>query len=455
MRAGELIRKVAATIDGCQMAEPGARILVAVSGGADSVALLMVLHALAGARGFGLTVAHLDHGLRGGAGVRDRRFVEDLAARMGCPCVADSVAVGHGPNLEARARAARHRFLARAARSASCARIALGHTQTDQAETVLLRLLRGAGARGLGGMSPRRGRIIRPLIDCRRADVLAFLEERQASWVEDETNRDERFTRNRVRQRILPVLETEIGPGVAGRLARTATVLRGEDAYLDEVAGQALAGALRGSDLHLDVVRALPAAIRRRTLRLWLARIRGPLGLGWTHACAIERHLGETESTRVSLPGGTARVEGGLLSWTPHVRAPLAPFCVTVKPGARVALAELGWELAISDPVEWSDAIPLPSDTSTAVFDVDTLPRPVVLRSVRPGDRIRPLGLVGTQKLQDLFVNRKVPRSARAKLPLLAGGGEVLWVPGFSRSRHATVGPGTRHVVWAEFRHLR
>jgi tRNA(Ile)-lysidine synthase len=304
-------------------------------------------------------------------------------------------------------------------------------------------------------MSPRRGRIIRPLIDCRRADVIAFLEESQASWVEDETNRDERFSRNRVRLRLLPVLETEAGPGVAGRLARTAAVLRDEDAYLDEVAGQAVAGALRGADLRLDALTALPAAIRRRALRLWLTRMRGRLGLGWLHARAIERLLGETESACVSLPGGTVRVEGGLLSWTSHAQAPLAPFCMTVKPGARIALADFGWEVAISEPVGWSDAVSLPSDASMAVFDVDTLPRPVVLRSAQPGDRIQPLGLAGTQKLQDLLVNRKIPRSARAKLPLLAGGGEVLWVPGLSRSRHATVGPDTRHVVWAEFRRLR
>jgi tRNA(Ile)-lysidine synthase len=455
MRAGELIRKVAATIDSCTMAEPGDRILVAVSGGADSVALLMVLHALADERRFALTVAHLDHGLRGAAGVYDRQFVEDLAAQLGYPCVADTIAVGHGPNLEARARAVRHRFLAGAARSASCARIALGHTQTDQAETVLLRLLRGAGARGLGGMSPRRGSIIRPLIDCRRAEVIAFLEGYRASWVEDETNRDERFTRNRVRRRILPVLEAVVGPGLAGRLARTAEVLRDEDAYLDEVAGQALAAALRGSSLHLDALRALPAAIRRRTLRLWLARMRGLLGLGWTHAHAIERQLGETESASISVPGGTARVEGGLLSWTPHVPVPLTPFSVTVHLGTRIALADLGWELAIGEAVERSDALSLPPDTSTAVFDAEALPRPVVVRSVQPGDRIQPLGLAGTVKLQDLLVNRKIPRSVRAKQPVLTGGGEVLWVPGLSRSRHATVGRGTRQVVWAEFRHLR
>jgi tRNA(Ile)-lysidine synthase len=232
-------------------------------------------------------------------------------------------------------------------------------------------------------------------------------------------------------------------------------VLRDEDAYLDEVAGRALAAALRGSSLHLDAVRALPAAIRRRTLRLWLSRMRGPLGLGWTHAHAIERQLGETESASISVPGGTARVEGGLLSWTPRVPVPRTPFCVTMHLGTRIALADLGWELAIGEAVERSDALSLPSDTSTAVFDADALPRPVVVRSVQPGDRIRPLGLAGTLKLQDLLVNRKIPRSVRAMQPVLTGGGEVLWVPGLSRSRHATVERGTRHVVWAEFRHLR
>jgi tRNA(Ile)-lysidine synthase len=457
MGPDELIRKVATTIDGFQMAAAGERILVAVSGGVDSVALLLLLDALAIERRFALTVAHLDHGLRGDAGRRDREFVERLAARLTYPCIAEAGSVGHGPNLEARGREVRHRFLREAAEAASCGRIALGHTENDQAETLLLRLFRGAGARGLGAMSPRQGPIIRPLIACGRPDLVAFVETRGAEWREDETNDDERFERNRVRHRLLPVLEQCAGAGLTARLARSAALLREDDLYLDGVARDALAEVLRGDALQIGAVVTLPVAIRRRVLRLWLTRVRGHgQGVERIHVRAIEEGLNAGPSMQVSLPGGTVWIEGGLVSWKPagHVST-VSSFSIAVEPGSHVVRADLGWEVSMSGPVPWSSRGGLPADPSTAVFDLETLPSPVVLRSVRRGDRIRPLGLGGAQKLQDLLVNAKVPRSARGGLPLLAAGEEVLWVPGVSRSERAIVGAATQEVIWAEFRRLR
>jgi tRNA(Ile)-lysidine synthase len=453
----ELIRKVATTIDAFQMAAEGERILVAVSGGLDSVALLLLLDACAVERRFALKVAHLDHGLRGAAGHRDREFVEHLAAQLAYPCIAEARHVGHGPNLEARAREVRHRFLREAAAVASCGRIALGHTQNDQAETLLLRLFRGAGARGLSAMSPRQGQIIRPLITCGRPDLAAFLNGRGARWREDETNADERFTRNRVRHRILPALEQYAGTGLTVRLARSAALLREEDLYLDGVAREALAEVSRGETLHLGALLALPLVIRRRALRLWLAHVRGQgEGVERVHVQAIEEGLSAGPSVRVSVPGGTVLVEAGVVLWQRAGQAVGgSSFNIAVEPGSQVVRADLGWEVSVSGRAPWSARTPLPSDPSTAVFDLEALPPAVVLRSVQPGDRIRPHGLGGSQKLQYLLDNAKVPRSARGALPLLAAGAEVLWVPGLSRSDRAVVGPATREVIWAEFRRLR
>jgi len=456
MRSGPFIRKVAKTIERERMARPGESILVSVSGGPDSVALLAVLDALAPEQAFRLTVAHIDHGLRGADGVRDREFVESLAGRLGYQCLTETAALGQEGNLEARAREVRYRFLDRAARSAACGRIAVGHTQTDQAETVLLRLLRGAGTRGLGGMPPRRGRIIRPLIETAREEILAFLQEQGLSWVEDRTNRDERFARNRLRHRLLPILVTQAGPGIVAGLARTADLLRAEDALLEGIAHEALNTAASGRRLGVGALKEMPPAIRRRALRLWLAAARGSLrGISRAHIRALEGALEEAESTLAMLPGGSVRCEAGFVSWEPDAGFLPSGFSTSIAPGARVTRADLGWEVSLTDPEPWVAEQPLPRDRWTAVFDFSLLPRPLVLRSVCPGDRIRPMGLGGAQKLQDVFVNGKVPRSARQGVPILAAGADVLWVPGLSRSVIATVTTTTTAVVWARFRRFQ
>jgi len=455
MRRGAFIRKVAAVIKRHGMAEHGEHILVAVSGGPDSVGLLAVLDALAAQWLFRLTVAHLDHGLRGADGVSDREFVEALAQRLGHPCLTETASIGVGGNLEARAREVRYRFLDRAARLATCGRIALGHTQTDQAETVLLRLLRGAGARGLGGMAPRRGRIIRPLLETSREDILTFLHERHLPWVEDKTNRDERFARNRLRHRLLPALVADAGPTIVAGLARTAELLRVEDDFLDDLARQALGKAPCGHPLEAATVRSVPLAIRRRILRLWLVAARGSFrGISHAHICSLERALEETETTVAAMPGGRVRCEAGFLRWESDAEFVSSEFSTPVTPGAHVIRADLGWKITLSDPEPWTAGQPLPLDRWTAVFDYSRLPPALVLRSVRAGDRIRPMGLGGTQKLQDVFVNAKVPSSARKIVPLLAAGPDVLWVPGLSRSVIAMVTETTTAVVWARFQRL-
>jgi tRNA(Ile)-lysidine synthase len=449
------VRKVAATIERNQLARQGERILVAVSGGADSVALLAALEALTPDWSFRLTVAHLDHGLRGSDGAQDRQFVEALAARFHYPCVSEAASLEDGPNLEARARATRYRFLDRAARRAECGRIAVGHTQGDQAETVLLRLLRGAGARGLAGMAPRTGRLIRPLLECSREEALEFLRARGLPWVEDATNRNERFARNRVRHRLLPALVADAGPGIIRGLARTAALLRDEDRLLDELAARALEAATRGASLGVAGLRETPPPLRRRVLRLWLAAARGSLrGIGATHIRALERSIAGHESSIVMLAGGRVRSEAGTLHWETGEAAPAMPFSYYVTPGACVSRADLGWEVTFSTPAAWSADYQLPGDQWTAVFDLCQLPLPLTLRSVRPGDRIRAIGLAGSQKLQDLLINEKVPRSMRPTLPLLAAGNEVLWVPGYRRSDRATLNATSTAVMWAAFRRM-
>lgn len=340
----------------------GARLVVAASGGADSTALLLALDELvkAGLLDVSLTVAHLNHGLRGERGERDARRVEELAGRLGHEVVVGSAAVGERAaaardNLEQAARRARYEFLAAAARGAGACAVVAAHTLDDQAETVLLNLLRGSGAEGLGGIRPERPveessevSLLRPLLGwARRAETEGYCRARGVEFVADEMNEDERFARVRVRRRLLPLLET-FNPRASEALARTAELLREDAAALELAAARLLEEATggapaafdesaaarhrRGDDggaavrddegeaagarvvgarpLRVGVLAGASAALRRRALRQWIARGRGDLRrVERAHVFAVERLLeGERGGRVAELPGG-ARVE--------------------------------------------------------------------------------------------------------------------------------------------------
>ncbi len=315
-----------------------ARIVVAVSGGADSTALLLACDELCKARRLGvtLTVAHLDHGLRGAASAADAAWVARLARELGheaavaCAVVA-AEARATRDNLEQAARRVRYEFLARVAREHGAQFVLTAHTLDDQAETLLLALVRGSGAEGLGGMRGARALdaqrpevlLVRPLLRwARRAETESYCRARGVVVRVDALNEDERFARVRVRQQLLPLLET-FNPRVVAALGRTAELLRADADALDAQAAQLLLAAQAKADgtadacaapaawpLRVDVLRAAAVALRRRTLRRWLKAGRGDLRrLTLTHVCAVERLLvGERGGRIAELPGG-ARVE--------------------------------------------------------------------------------------------------------------------------------------------------
>ncbi|MBP7146698.1 MAG: tRNA lysidine(34) synthetase TilS [Acidobacteria bacterium] len=297
----------------------GSLVVVAVSGGADSVALLLVLAGLAPGRGWDLAVATLDHGLRGEAGAADRRFVEDLAAELSLPVDAGRHPVDPtaGASPESAARDVRRAFLEEVATRRGAAAIALGHTLDDQAETVLFRLARGAGARGLSAMARWSPPYWRPLLGVRRPLLRRLLVRAGQAWREDATNAGPAAARNRVR-RLLPALEAALGPGALAGVARAADLLRDDESLLEQLAGERGAGAIldRSPDRVVLARRALadlPPALSRRILRASLEALAGP-GFGAVHLVALQRLATGGHGRFADLPAGlVARREPGRL----------------------------------------------------------------------------------------------------------------------------------------------
>ena len=421
--------------------------LVAVSGGPDSVALLAGLVALGSGR-WRIGVAHVNHGLRGADSDRDERFVSTLAERFELDVFVLAGRIVPGANLEERARELRYRLLLEAARSGGYRRVATGHTLDDQAETFLLRLLRGAGARGLTSIAPLRADgVIRPLLDLERAEVLAFLDRRGLRHRRDRSNVDPRFTRNRIRRRLLPLLEREFNPSVRRALARTADLLTDEDALLERMARARLASVARADRLDTRGWSRMPFAIARRVVRLWLERLRGDLA--GTSAEHVERVValgrGNTGGT-VSLPRGEVRRSGGNLRWIETgKRRAVRPRATALVPSSDHAFG--GFRFRVREVPRARG--PRPS-LWRALFDAAAVTGPLTVRPSRPGDRIRPHGLGGTKKLQDVFVDRRVDRERRAGYPIVVGGDAVLWVPGLVRADAAIVTTKTRRVLVVE-----
>ena len=446
---------------------PGARVLAAVSGGSDSVALLLLLLEVAGDSGFAVAgVAHVNHGLRGAQSARDEAFCRALAARLGLAFevrhrnVAQLARDGR-VSVEVAARQARYECLTEMATVLNADTIATGHTRDDQAETFLLRLLRGAGASGLSGIRPRRGNIVRPLLDFRRDELQAYLARRRQAFRSDATNRDVGVPRNWVRHRLLPLLARHFDADVIDVLARDATILRDEAVLLDRLAEET-AGRLVQTDrtggVRLDApsLGALPPALARRVVRLALDGLESARFRGFDH---VEQVLAVARAARgraaADLPGVRVERNGArvvLYKRGPSLRPALPAFRYELAVPGRVDVPECECAIDVKLGNRASGQLvskqAFSDDRDVAVIDAAVARAGLAVRSRRPGDSLRPLGLRGRKKLQDLLVDRKVPRNDRDRVPLVVDADDrVLWVAGHAVSQDARITDRTRGVV--------
>ena len=464
-----LIDRVRRAIRRHDLVPRGSRIVIGLSGGADSVALAVLLGELGESDGFEVArLAHLNHGLRGQTADEDETFCRSLAASLALPIDVERVDVGavareRRQSIEEAGRAARYRFFGHVADLVGADRIAVGHTLEDQAETFLLNLLRGAGSRGLSGMHPRSGRIIRPLLDIRHSELREFLAARGVSFREDETNQDTSLLRNRLRHVVIPFLEAQVSPGVMAVLARDAAIARDDAAWMDAEATRAWDRIARaaGQGVVLDAAalsHETPALGRRVALRA-LETVSGGRFVGFDHAEALlELARDDAERAGADFPGQRAEHAGGrltLLRRTGSGRESPAlgtTFCypLSIPGGALVPEAGVLVTAELAGALDESglDRLLAGTDGRVAVVDADTLGAPLKVRSRLPGDRVHPLGLSGTKKLQDLLVDRKVPESERDKVSIVAdAGGRIVWVAGHATGEDFRVTARTRAVV--------
>jgi tRNA(Ile)-lysidine synthase len=467
-RRTELDQRLIALLRRANLLRAGERLGVAVSGGADSVALLHLLLELREESGCVLCMVHFNHKLRGRASEADEKFVARLAARHGLEffVARENIAAKakrERGNLEDVARRARYAFFERLVQEGRLSRVAVAHTADDQAETVLAHILRGTGLAGLGGIHPTTGVVVRPLLGIRRADLRAYLRGKRQSWREDASNRDTQRMRARIRQKLLPLLERQFQPATVEHLCQLAELAREDEAYLEGQAAlrekEMTQAAQNATRLVLSGFLREPRAIQTRLLRRIVEHLK-PRG-GQFSAAHVEALLVLAEhpdsGKSMQLPGGVeVRRESQALVFLPSAEVEPSgrgktasseyAYEVDLRTGqAELHVVELYCRLHLR-VIDWPQE-GRETNTIGAVLDRGRLCVPLVLRNWGPGDSMQPLGHRKRHKLARLLNEIGVSRWEKKSWPVLTVGGQIAWVRGLGAAHEFAAGKETREGV--------
>jgi tRNA(Ile)-lysidine synthase len=465
-------QKVISSIREQNLISAGDKLVVAVSGGADSVCLLHVLARHQDGLDVELHAAHLNHQLRGAESDADASYVSDLARKVGMPATIErrDVAAYHdrkGGSLEEAAREVRYGFLAEVAGTVNATKVVTGHTCDDHIETILLHLLRGAGTAGLGGLQSRsvlpygeNGSpldVIRPLLEVTRQETMAYCRRHRLAPRSDSSNESFSFLRNRIRLELLPVLRS-YNPGIDRALVRLADIAGDDISFIEEQASLVWPDlARKDSDalyLNISKMLALPRAIQRQVFRKAVRQLRGNLkDVEADHVEAMIESLSKPAGKKFYLPDGlTVSTEYGRLVLTP-TRASVCPLpplqdAATINVPGETDLR--GWRVR-ADVAQESCG----NDNGfTASFDLDKVGKKLIVRRRRPGDRFQPLGMNQTKKLQDFMVDAKIPRTWRDRVPLVSSARQILWVVGWRMDDRVKVTEKTKKILHLQFERL-
>jgi len=471
----KIYRIVENTLHTYRMVQTGDAILIGVSGGPDSVALVHILLAFAPAYSLRIIIAHLNHCLRQTESDRDQEFVAALAKRLELPIHVEREDVRRYQkhchlSLEEAAREVRYRFYHAIAARYGYDKIALGHHSDDNAELILMGLLRGSGPVGISGMRPvRDDKIIRPLINLRRSQIMNYLAAKKLDYIEDSSNRDSQFLRNRMRNRLIPALKDEFNPNVIVTLNRLADILHAEQQMIENFIRPIFENAIvfdRPGRLGLGIaeLNQQPLAVKRRLIRKAILRVKGNLRrIAFVHIEAVLRLAQKGSRARlldlpdririrrdndillVSKEEQSLRRRGRapFLSTMPAYQYQLAePGVIRIKEAAvQICFSETSKELVS----EWRQP-----GQRIVFFDMDKIQFPLVIRSFCPGDRFSPLGMSGSQKLKKFFIDHKIGRAERANCPIVLSRNKIVWVAGHRLDNSVKITPHSRRILKAE-----
>jgi tRNA(Ile)-lysidine synthase len=460
------------------MLEKGDSVLVGVSGGADSIALLHALVEISKTCQLRLGVAHLNHGLRGFESDADESFVQSAAGELGLPCFIEQKNVFHDHSskrisLEEAGRDARYHFFNEVADRERFDKIAVGHHRDDSAELILINLIRGSGPSGLKGIMPVRGKIIRPFIHVSRESILSYLKHNQLQYRIDSSNSDERFIRNKIRHHLIPLLKSHYNPNISESLNRLGDILRLEDEWFSQYIDSVMEPCIQSKDHHsivlsIDEIQKHHIALQKRVIRHAVRHAKGDLRrVTYAHVDAVlELMLKAGQDLLLDLPGririfkqnsqlriSREKKSLRLIGCSEKIEPPIgfeytiSAMDINADP-LIIKEVELGLKFKKLNRV---DVMNLNNPSGNmAFFDWDCLVFPLKVRNYREGDSFIPLGMKGTQRIKKYFINNKISRLKRFRVPMLLSENKIIWVVGERISDHVKVTPETKSVLSAE-----
>jgi tRNA(Ile)-lysidine synthase len=448
-----ILYKIKETIKKYSLFSQNFHLLIGLSGGPDSVCLSLVLHKLIKDYSLKLSAVYIDHGLRPDDREREIAFCGSLSESLGIDFFVRTLKSEFSKsekkhNLHDRLRKLRYAEYHKLAFELRVDRIAIGHTMDDQAETIIMNFLRGSGKKGLSGIAPVNGNIIRPLIDIKREEIESFLEQERIDFITDPTNKKDIYLRNKIRHNLIPQLK-QINPSLVHALSHSAEIYRDEDDYLELIVAQKLEQILHHRESHtiellLSSLQKVSTAIQRRIIQRALESIDGLRGISFTHIENIIKlcYKGKPGDS-LNLPNNVRAVKSySILKITAELPKKLSEYTLNVPGSVYVKEARCTVKAEI---VERDRAA---SDSKeSALFSSELLANPLVIRARKPGDFFYPLGFGKKKKLQDFFVDEKVPRDDRDSTLLVTSGDDIIWIVGYRMDERYKVDSHTQHCV--------
>jgi len=450
-------KKVLSTILDHRMVKSGDRIVVAVSGGPDSVCLLNILFQLRKSLNASLITAHLDHGLRPNEDEKETEFVADLARRLNLALAygkVNNLTEAHGTSIEEKAREKRYQFLTKVLYEHHAQKVALGHNMNDQAETVIMHILRGTGPTGLSGIPPiRENRFIRPLINITSDEIHTYLKQKDMPFMVDSSNLEKKYLRNKIRLELIPIL-LKYQPRLIEHLGELAFLCGQENQFMEEEARKGLQTMILDSsehslDLSLTTFKNFSIPLQYRIIRQAIKRIKGNLrriDIGHIKA-VMDLANNSRPQIKINLPENLIiKKIYARLRFSLGVEIETGDFSYHIKNMGRFQIQEINQTISLAEISKKDFLLPSPSPRE-AFLDLDRLQWPLRVRNFKAGDRFMPLGMNGFKKLKDVFIDNKIPFEERKKIAILENGNDIVWVCGIRIDERYRVKEKTKTIL--------